>query len=135
MQGQYQDHRVAANQDRASAPENALSNRSGEDRVTFQRFSVLQAGHASVLNARKAVRNDNWTTGTGAYTMNITNNLGGTIQGDNDSGINIDGLNGNERVTIVNHGTAIPEPSAFAAVLGLAALGVTGIRRFRRRAH
>ncbi len=41
----------------------------------------------------------------GAYTMSITNNLGGTIQGDNGSGLNIDGLNANEVVTIVNHGT------------------------------
>ena len=41
----------------------------------------------------------------GTYAMSITNNLGGTIQGDNGSGINIDGLNGNEVVTVVNHGT------------------------------
>ncbi|MBW8780943.1 MAG: PEP-CTERM sorting domain-containing protein [Verrucomicrobia bacterium] len=41
----------------------------------------------------------------GAYTMSITNNLGGTIQGDNGAGINIDGVNANEVVTIVNHGT------------------------------
>jgi hypothetical protein len=43
--------------------------------------------------------------GNGAYTMTVTNNLGGTIQGDNGSGLNIDGLNANEVVTIVNHGT------------------------------
>ena len=41
----------------------------------------------------------------GAYTMSVTNNLGGTIKGDNGSGINIDGLNANEVVTIANHGT------------------------------
>lgn len=40
-----------------------------------------------------------------AYTMSITNNVGGTIQGDNGSGINIDGFNSLETVTIVNHGT------------------------------
>lgn len=47
----------------------------------------------------------NPTVNNGAYTMSITNNLGGTIKGDNGSGINIDGLNANETVTLVNHGT------------------------------
>jgi len=47
----------------------------------------------------------NPTVNNGAYTMSITNSLGATIQGDNGSGINIDGLNGNEVVTIVNNGT------------------------------
>ena len=48
--------------------------------------------------------NGNPTVANGAFTLSITNNLGGTIQGDNGSGINIDGLNANEVVTIVNHG-------------------------------
>jgi hypothetical protein len=37
--------------------------------------------------------------------MSVTNNAGATIQGDNGSGINIDGFNANEVVTVVNHGT------------------------------
>ena len=45
------------------------------------------------------------TSGTGVYAMTVTNNVGGTIQGDNGSGINIDGINGNELVTITNGGT------------------------------
>jgi Passenger-associated-transport-repeat len=49
--------------------------------------------------------NGNPTVANGAWAMSITNNTGGTIKGDNGSGINIDGLNGNEVVTIVNHGT------------------------------
>ncbi len=44
------------------------------------------------------------TSGTGSYTMSITNNAFGTIKGDNGSGINIDGINANEQVTIINHG-------------------------------
>ena len=36
--------------------------------------------------------------------MSVTNNSGATIQGDNGSGINIDGFNANELVTVVNHG-------------------------------
>ncbi len=55
-------------------------------------------------------------TGTGSYTMSITNTLGGIIQGDNGSGINIDGfgirgpgntLITNELVTVTNHGSII----------------------------
>jgi autotransporter-associated beta strand protein len=42
---------------------------------------------------------------TTAYTASITNNVGATIQGDNGSGINLDGLNANEQVTVINHGT------------------------------
>ncbi|HVU24366.1 MAG TPA: hypothetical protein VHE13_09605 [Opitutus sp.] len=44
-------------------------------------------------------------TSGAAFTMSITNNLGGTIKGDDGAGINIDGVNASEVVTIVNHGT------------------------------
>ena len=40
-----------------------------------------------------------------AYTMNVTNALGGTIRGDNGSGINLDGFNGKQLVGVANHGT------------------------------
>ena len=43
-------------------------------------------------------------TTTGSYTMSITNNANGTIQGDDGSGINIDGINGSELVTVTNAG-------------------------------
>jgi len=42
---------------------------------------------------------------TSTFTMSITNNANGTIQGDNGSGINLDGFNALEQVTIVNSGT------------------------------
>jgi hypothetical protein len=42
---------------------------------------------------------------TVSFTMSVTNNSGATIHGDNGSGINIDGFNANEVVTVVNHGT------------------------------
>jgi hypothetical protein len=41
---------------------------------------------------------------TVSFTMSVTNNAGATIPGDNGSGINIDGFNANEVVTVVNHG-------------------------------
>ena len=42
-----------------------------------------------------------------AFTMMVTNLFGATIQGDNGSGINIDGFNGKELVTVNNGGTII----------------------------
>ena len=42
--------------------------------------------------------------GDGTFVMSVTNNLGGTIRGQSGSGINIDGFNNKELVTIVNGG-------------------------------
>ena len=42
---------------------------------------------------------------TVTFTASITNNPGGVIRGDNGSGINIDGFNAKESVTILNNGT------------------------------
>jgi hypothetical protein len=42
---------------------------------------------------------------THAFTTSITNNAGATIQGDNGSGINLDGFNALQTATILNHGT------------------------------
>jgi hypothetical protein len=39
------------------------------------------------------------------FTTSVTNNLGSTIQGDNGSGINLDGFNANQTATIINHGS------------------------------
>ena len=41
------------------------------------------------------------------YTMTVVNALNGVIQGDNGSGINIDGFNANQMVTVTNHGTIV----------------------------
>ncbi len=40
-----------------------------------------------------------------AFTTSVTNNLGGTIQGDNGSGINLDGFSALQGATIINNGT------------------------------
>lgn len=60
-------------------------------------------GTGTIEGARHGITGGD--TSGGVFKMSITNNLGGTIQGDNGSGINIDGINSNELVTIVNHGT------------------------------
>ncbi len=73
--------------------------------VTITNANTNSAANPNLIEgARHAITGGN-TTGTGAYTMTITNNSHGTIQGDNGSGINIDGINGNELVTISNDGT------------------------------
>jgi hypothetical protein len=46
-------------------------------------------------------------TSTEIFTTSVTNNAGGVIKGDNGSGINLDGFNGNQSATIVNHGSII----------------------------
>ncbi len=40
-----------------------------------------------------------------AFTTTVTNNLGGTIKGDNGSGINLDGFSALQTATIINNGT------------------------------
>lgn len=44
---------------------------------------------------------------TQTFTMNITNEAGGFIRGSNGSGVNLDGFNGKQIATIINHGTII----------------------------
>jgi hypothetical protein len=46
-------------------------------------------------------------TATTSYTLTVTNLAGATIQGDNGSGINIDGVNGLEVVTVINGGLIV----------------------------
>jgi len=45
--------------------------------------------------------------GTQVFTMSITNAAGGTIRGSNGSGVNLDGFNNKQVITIVNHGAII----------------------------
>lgn len=79
---------------------------SGVTIVNAANGSADVAGTGTIEGARHGITGGNTDTSTdGTYTMKVTNNLGGTIQGDNGSGINVDGFNGNEVVTVVNHGT------------------------------
>jgi hypothetical protein len=90
------------------------SSSDGIDGQTNTGISIVNASNAGtgtgtglIEGGRHGITGGNTSASVnnGAYAMSITNNLGGTIQGDNGSGINIDGINGNEVVTIVNHGS------------------------------
>ncbi len=76
----------------------------GIDAQTNTGVTINNNTGGSIVGARHGITGGN-TTGTGAYTMAITNGSGALIQGNNGSGVNIDGINANEVVTLVNHGT------------------------------
>jgi autotransporter-associated beta strand protein len=89
---------------------NTGSSSDGIDAQTNSGISIFNAasagtgaGTGTIEGARHGITGGD-TTG-GVFRMSVTNNLGGTIQGDNGSGINIDGINANELVTIANRGT------------------------------
>ena len=66
--------------------------------------SPATPGSGTIEGARNGVAGGALNN-TVTFTTSITNNLGGTIQGDNGSGINLDGFNANQSATIVNNGT------------------------------
>jgi len=74
--------------------------------ITIVNASALSgdtSGVGTIEGGRHGITGGDTTGAT--YTMSITNNFGGTIRGNDGAGINIDGINANEVVTIINHGT------------------------------
>lgn len=67
--------------------------------VTNYATGLIEGGRHGITGGAK----DN----TVNFTTTITNNAGGTIKGDNGSGINLDGFNAKQTATIVNAGTII----------------------------
>ncbi|HEV7776722.1 MAG TPA: autotransporter domain-containing protein [Luteibacter sp.] len=85
-----------------------LQANSGITVVNATTGSQTLSGTGLIEGARHGITGGNTDTTTdGTFTLNVTNNRGGTIQGDNGSGVNIDGFNNKELVTIVNHGTIV----------------------------
>lgn len=83
-----------------------LQANSGITIVNATTGSASVAGTGTIEGARHGITGGNTDTSTdGTFTLNVTNNLGGTIRGDSGSGINLDGFNNKEQVTVVNHGT------------------------------
>ncbi len=94
------------------------SSGSSSDGVDAQNNSGVVITNASNWNAGSPTTpgtgtiegaRDGITGGAGNSTVTfvttVTNNLGGVIQGDNGSGINLDGFNANQSAIIVNNGT------------------------------
>jgi autotransporter-associated beta strand protein len=85
----------------------------GDDGIDAQTNSGVQITNANTngaANANLVEGARHGITGGAAsssvsFTMDITNNSHGTIRGDDGSGVNIDGFNANELVTIHNAGT------------------------------
>ncbi len=74
--------------------------------ITNAADAGIGTGTALIEGGRHGITGGNTDTTTdGTFLMSVTNNLGGIIQGDDGSGINIDGFSAKEVVTIVNHGT------------------------------
>lgn len=78
----------------------------GVDAQSDTGISVVNDSQGKIEGARHGITGGNTdVTTNGAFTLSLTNNQGGVVQGDNGSGMNIDGFNANELVTVINHGT------------------------------
>ena len=78
---------------------------SSSDGIDAQTNSGVQVTNAGLVEGGRHGLTGGNTAGTGAYAMTIVNQASATIRGDNGSGVNIDGLNANEVVTLTNAGT------------------------------
>ncbi len=82
------------------------SSSDGIDAQTNTATSITNFGTSLIEGARHGITGGNVliAVNSGAYTMNVTNNSGGSIRGNNGAGLNIDGINKNEVVTVINGG-------------------------------
>jgi len=87
-----------------SAESGGSTSSDGIDAQTNSGIQVTNYTGGLIEGGRHGITGGN-TSGDGTYAMTITNQAGATIQGDDGSGVNIDGINGNELVTITNAGT------------------------------
>jgi len=83
------------------------SSSDGIDAQTNSGVQITNASTGLVEGGRHGITGGNTdiTVDGGAYTTTVTNVAGGTIKGDNGSGINLDGLNAKQTAAIVNNGT------------------------------
>ena len=94
------------NEGTIQASTNTASSSDGVDGQTNTGIAVSNTGDGVIEGGRHGI-----TAGaadeTVVFTMSVTNGAGATIQGDDGSGLNIDGLNANETVTVSNGGAII----------------------------
>ncbi|MGD9842222.1 MAG: PEP-CTERM sorting domain-containing protein [Steroidobacteraceae bacterium] len=106
----------------------------GSDGIDSQARSGVQITNSGSISGRHGITGGAASSSV-VFTTSVTNNVGGTIQGLNGSGINLDGFNANQTVTIVNHGSIIGNGTLADSdgdgidVDGLVAITNTGIIR------
>jgi hypothetical protein len=84
----------------------ANSGNAGNTGVNITNTYEGQAKTGLIEGGRHGITGGNTDTTTdGTFTMSVSNSAGAIIQGDNGSGINIDGFSAKEVVTIMNSGT------------------------------
>jgi len=91
----------------AGTMKSTVTTDTGSDGIDAQNNSGIQITNdinALVEGARHGITGGASSSSVN-FTMSITNNAGARVLGDNGSGINIDGFNNKEVVTIMNHGT------------------------------
>ncbi|HEY1131880.1 MAG TPA: PEP-CTERM sorting domain-containing protein [Roseateles sp.] len=80
---------------------------SSSDGIDGQANTGIQIINAGIVQGGRHGITGGQDTAALSHTMSITNNVGGIIQGDNGSGLNLDGFNGLQVVTVYNAGTII----------------------------
>lgn len=92
---------------RSTVNPGSTSSSDGVDAQANSGITVNNTGSGLIQGARHGITGGVDTTTDGTFTLSVNNSAGATIQGMNGSGINIDGFNAREVVTIVNAGTII----------------------------
>ena len=80
---------------------------SSSDGIDGQTNSGIQITNSGLVEGGRHGITGGAASASVIYTMSVVNALGGVIQGDNGSGINLDGFNGNQKVDVENHGTIV----------------------------
>ena len=97
---------VIINAGTISATLNPLDLAPGSDGIDTQNRSGVSVTNTGSISGRHGITGGAVNGGV-LFTTSVTNNVGGTIQGLNGSGINLDGFNANQTATITNRGTII----------------------------
>ena len=80
---------------------------SSSDGIDAQALSGIQVNNAGLVQGARHGITGGQDVATVGFTMTVKNGAGGVIQGDNGSGLNIDGLNALQVVNVDNAGTII----------------------------
>ncbi|VVE06625.1 Adhesin BmaC autotransporter [Pandoraea aquatica] len=92
---------------RSTVNPGSTSSSDGVDAQANSGITVNNTGTGLIQGARHGITGGPDTATDGTFTLSVNNSAGATIQGMNGSGINIDGFNAKEVVTIVNAGTIV----------------------------